>query len=201
MVRNRIAWSYFQDLLKTAHSVIVQLPSSFFSVRFIKIQQLYNYISSLSCRASSTVFPASLSLSHASDRSSRLYPVFVQNCYWYVLVSRPTLARPCDGVHGRTSLMSSSLLPPEYPACLVRHICMVLEIGVKYPYSSCFGPAVRVFANGSGDVGSIPGRVIPKTLKMELDTTLLNTQHYKVRFKGKVEQSWEWSSALPYTFV
>ena len=49
--------------------------------------------------------------------------------------------------------------------------------------------------------GSIPGRVIPKTLKMELDTTLLNTQHYKVRFKGKVEQSWEWSSALPYTLV
>ena len=53
----------------------------------------------------------------------------------------------------------------------------------------------RVFANGPGDLGSIPGRVIPKTLKMVLDTTLLNTQHYKVRFKGKVEQSWEWSSA------
>ena len=63
------------------------------------------------------------------------------------------------------------------------------------------GPAVRVLANGPGDLGSIPGRVIPKTLKMELDTTLLNTQHYKVRFKGKVEQSWEWSSALPYTLV
>ena len=59
------------------------------------------------------------------------------------------------------------------------------------------GPAVRVFANGPGDLGSILGRVIPKTLKMVLDTTLLNTQHYKVRFKGKVEQSWEWSSALP----
>ena len=57
-----------------------------------------------------------------------------------------------------------------------------------------------MFANGPGDLGSIPGRVIPKTLKMELDTTLLNTQHYKVRFKGKVEQSREWSSALPYTF-
>ena len=63
------------------------------------------------------------------------------------------------------------------------------------------GPAVRVFTNGPGDLGSIPGRVIPKTLKMELDTTLLNTQHYKVRFKGKVEQSREWSSALPYTLV
>ena len=60
---------------------------------------------------------------------------------------------------------------------------------------------IRVFANGPGDLGSIPGRVIPKTLKMELDTTLLNTQHYKVRFKGKVEQSREWSSALPYTLV
>ena len=59
------------------------------------------------------------------------------------------------------------------------------------------GPAVRVFANGPGDLGSIPGRVIPKTLKMVLDTTLLNTQHYKVRFKGKVEQSREWSSASP----
>ena len=64
-----------------------------------------------------------------------------------------------------------------------------------------YGPAVRVFANGPGDLGSIPGWVIPKTLKMELDTTLLNTQHYKVRFKGKVEQSREWSSALPYTLV
>ena len=40
-----------------------------------------------------------------------------------------------------------------------------------------------------------------RLLKMVLDTTLLNTQHYKVRFKGKVEQSWEWSSALPYTLV
>ena len=33
-------------------------------------------------------------------------------------------------------------------------------------------------------MGSIPGCIIPKTLKMVLDTTLLNTQHYKVRIKG-----------------
>ena len=39
---------------------------------------------------------------------------------------------------------------------------------------------VRMLANGPGDLGSIPGRVIPKTLKMELDASLLNTQHYKV---------------------
>ena len=47
---------------------------------------------------------------------------------------------------------------------------------------------VRVFANGSGDLGSIPGRVIPKTQKMILDAILLNTQDYKVKIKGKAEQ-------------
>ena len=57
----------------------------------------------------------------------------------------------------------------------------------------------RVFANDSEDQGSIPGCVIPKTLKMVLDTSLLNTQHYKVRIKGKVEQSRERSSALPFS--
>ena len=57
----------------------------------------------------------------------------------------------------------------------------------------------RLFANVPGDLGSILGRVLPKTQKMVLDTALLNTQHYKVMIKGKVEQSWEWSSALLYT--
>ena len=51
------------------------------------------------------------------------------------------------------------------------------------------GLGVRVFANVPGDLGSIPGRVIPKTQKMVLDASLLSTQHYKVRIKGKVEQS------------
>ena len=59
----------------------------------------------------------------------------------------------------------------------------------------------RVFTNGLGDQDPIPGRVIPKTQKMLLDAALLITQYYKVWLKGKVEQSWEWSSALPYTSV
>ncbi len=37
--------------------------------------------------------------------------------------------------------------------------------------------------------------------KMVLDAALLNTQHYKIRIKGKVEQSREWSSAPPYVTV
>ncbi len=42
----------------------------------------------------------------------------------------------------------------------------------------------RVFTNGPEDLGSIPGRVIPKALKMVLDTSLLNTQQCKVRIEG-----------------
>ena len=38
-----------------------------------------------------------------------------------------------------------------------------------------------------------------KLKTMVLDASLLNTQHYKVRIKGKVEQSRERSSAPPYT--
>ena len=49
------------------------------------------------------------------------------------------------------------------------------------------GKITKLFANGLGDLSSIPGRVIPKTRKMVLDVTLLNTQHYKVRIMGKVE--------------
>ena len=36
-----------------------------------------------------------------------------------------------------------------------------------------------------GRPGSIPGRVIPKTQKMIFDASLLKTQYYKIRIKGK----------------
>ena len=58
----------------------------------------------------------------------------------------------------------------------------------------------RVLTNGLGDQGLIPGWVTPKIQKMIPDTALLNTQYYKIQIKGKVEQSRERSSALPYTF-
>ena len=63
------------------------------------------------------------------------------------------------------------------------------------------GLIVSVFVNAPGNLGLIPGRVILKTQKNGTDATLLNTQHYKIRIKGKVEQSREISSALPYTLV
>ena len=73
-------------------------------------------------------------------------------------------------------------------------IIEILLIIAKIPD---IGIMVRKFANRQGDWGSIPGRVIPKTQKMVLDASLLNTQHYKVRMKGKVGQFWERNSALP----
>ena len=60
-----------------------------------------------------------------------------------------------------------------------------------------YGLLCRVFNNGLGNRGSILGRVIPKTQKMVLDTSLLNTQHYKVRIKGKIEPSREGVAPSP----
>ena len=60
---------------------------------------------------------------------------------------------------------------------------------------------VRVFANSLGNLGSMPGWIIPKTQKLVLDATLLNTQYYKIRIKTKVDQSREKSCILPFTLV
>ena len=59
----------------------------------------------------------------------------------------------------------------------------------------------RVFASGLENRGSIPVWVIPKTPKMVLGVSFLDIQHYKVRIKGKVEQSRKLSSAFLYSFV
>ena len=57
-----------------------------------------------------------------------------------------------------------------------------------------------LFANDPGDLGSIRRRVTLKTQKMVFNS-LLNTQYYKGRIKGKVGQCWEKSSTFPYTLV
>ena len=64
-------------------------------------------------------------------------------------------------------------------------------------YSLLIGLTGRLFANGPGDLGSIPRRIIPRTFKMVLDTFFPHTQQYKMRIKGIVEQSREKSSAFP----
>ena len=55
----------------------------------------------------------------------------------YVRAGRPAFARSCVGVHKSTSLMSSSLLLQQCPACLVRLTWIVFVIGGRWPYSWC----------------------------------------------------------------
>ena len=56
----------------------------------------------------------------ASGRSSGLHPVSSHSCWMYARAGRPAFAQPYVGVHRSTSLMSSSLLLQQYPACLAR---------------------------------------------------------------------------------
>ena len=71
----------------------------------------------------------------APGRSSGLHPVSSHSCCMYVRAGRPALAHPYVGVHRSTSLMSSSLLLQQCPACLVRRTCIVFVMGGKCPYS------------------------------------------------------------------
>ena len=80
-----------------------------------------------------------LSLSFiASGRSSGLRPVSSHSCRIYVRAGLPAFARPYVGVHRSTSLMSSSLLLQQCPACLVRLTWIVFVMGGRLPYSWCF---------------------------------------------------------------
>ena len=73
----------------------------------------------------------------ALGRSSGQHPVSSHSCWMYVRAGRPAFARPCVGIHKSTSLMSSSLLLQQCPACLVRLAWIVFVIGGRWPYSWC----------------------------------------------------------------
>ena len=81
----------------------------------------------------------SLSLSIiAFGKSSRRLSVFIYSWWMYVSIGRPALVCPCVGVHEKISLMNSSLLLQQLPACLARLTWIVCEMGGKWPYSHCF---------------------------------------------------------------
>ena len=73
----------------------------------------------------------------ASGRSSGLHPVSSHSCWMHVRAGCPTFARPYVGVHRSTSLMSSSLLLQQCPACLVCLTWIVFMMGGRWPYSWC----------------------------------------------------------------
>ena len=89
----------------------------------------------LAARISLTLFRHSSLSFIALGRSSGQQPVSSHSCWMYVRAGRPAFARPCVGIHKSTSLMSSSLLLQQCPACLVRLTWIVFVIGGRWPYS------------------------------------------------------------------
>ena len=73
----------------------------------------------------------------AFGRSSGLYPVSSHSCCMYFRAGRPAFAWPYAGVHRSRSLMSSSLLLQQCPACLAGLTCIVFVMGGRWPYSWC----------------------------------------------------------------
>ena len=96
-------------------------------------------------------------------------------------------------IFNQSSLKQKKKYEFEYHTELIPYLQFLL-IGLHFQWVWLIG---RVFANGPGDLISIPGHVILKTLKMVLDTSFLSTQQYKVCIKDKEEQSKDRRSALP----
>ena len=74
----------------------------------------------------------------ASGKSSGLHPVSSKCCCMYVRAGCPAFARPYVGAHRSKSLMSSSLLLQQCPACLVRLTWIVFVMGGRWPNSWWF---------------------------------------------------------------
>ena len=88
----------------------------------------------------------------ALGRSSGQQPVSSHSCWMYVRAGRPAFAWPCVGIHKSTSLMSSSLLLQQCPACLVRLTWIVFVIEGRWPGRPGFNPRsshTKDFKNGT----------------------------------------------------
>ena len=69
--------------------------------------------------------------------SSELHLVSSHSCCMYVRAGRPAFAWPYAGVQRSTSLISSSLLLQQCPACLAHLTCIVFVMGGQWRYSWC----------------------------------------------------------------
>ena len=94
-----------------------------FSLRSSRGRKVFKPFSIASSSELISIFNSILYRSMISAKilwSSGQQPVSSHSCWMYVRAGRPAFARPCVGIHKSTSLMSSSLLLQQCPACLVR---------------------------------------------------------------------------------
>ena len=94
---------------------------------------------------------------------------------WHVWLSHP------PRTHLNTCAQCVHLTNP----CIKRKVLSLIKPKGKIYKTKCLPPQLYY--------------TIPNTQKIAFNASLPNTQHYKVQIKGKVDQSWERSSALPYT--
>ena len=123
-------WIYFHQKFPT---FFVSTGSSL----YCKYHHHHHHHIALVARISLTLSRHSSLSFIALGRSSGQHPVSSHSCWMYVRAGRPAFARPCVGIHKSTSLMSSSLLLQQCPACLVRLTWIVFVIGGRWPYSWC----------------------------------------------------------------
>ena len=101
---------------------------------------IYIYIIILSCHQHGYPRP---SLANPPYCSSPLacpqgYTLYLRRAEYVGSSWSPAYARTCEGVHRSTSLMNSSLILLQCPACLVRLTLIVFVMGGWWPYSCCF---------------------------------------------------------------
>ena len=125
---------YFYN--QVLYSVIPSLVHDIYIYIYIHHHHHHHHIA-LVARISLTLSRHSSLSFIALGRSSGQHPVSSHSCWMYVRAGRPAFARPCVGVHKSTSLMSSSLLLQQCPACLARLTWIVYVIGGRWPYSWC----------------------------------------------------------------
>ena len=121
------------DPVNVFQAVVIFIISCWFSLLF----HHHHHHVTLVARISLTLSRHSSLSFIALGRSSGQHPISSHSCWMYVHAGRPAFARPCVGVHKSTSLMSSSLLLQQCPACLVRLTWIVFMIGGRWPYSWC----------------------------------------------------------------
>ena len=125
-------FEHFSDLRKNFYNY-------FFMAIYIYI---YIYISSSSCHAASTDIPDPLSpllpIVHHLWQVFRASPHIVTELLYVCSSWSSWFCSAIWGVHRSTSLMSSSLLLQQCPACPVRLTWIVFVIGGRWPYSWCF---------------------------------------------------------------
>ena len=124
------------DVVLLINRPILMISSLYWTLSLLFHHHHHHHIA-LVARISLTLFRHSSLSFIALGRSSGQHPVSSHSCWMYVRAGRPAFARPCVGIHKSTSLMSSSLLLQQCPACLVRLAWIVFVIGGRWPYSWC----------------------------------------------------------------